>query len=117
MPGPYSTSLSAPGAVTHTLGPRDGLFLAQLTGTYAGVGLGVQATVDGTNYAPVTFLDRTAFARDPDGLLSALATGRVLEVDCGGFRAVRLDVTAVGSGTLTVTAYSSDPRHPAGGPV
>jgi hypothetical protein len=88
--------------------PTDHFVIITMSGTYTGVTVSLTGSIDGTNYAPVSFVDRSVFARDTDDSLSSLSTGKVLEVNGSGLKYIKLSCTAISTGSVTAVMNADD---------
>lgn len=107
--------VAADDVVTLQKPATDVFCLLQITGTYTGLAVTVEGAIGSgsdtpasADYAPVSFVDRSLFARDTDDALSSLSTGKTLEVNGSGLKWIRVKCTAISSGSATGTIYSDD---------
>lgn len=116
-------AVAASGATTATvsaLGAKQAVF--RITGTFTGFAATVQVSYDGTNYLTVgtnqAYIDGLGVSAFGTAITATAATGTVF-VETWGAQAVRLNVTAVASGTATITptanALASIPAASSGG--
>lgn len=79
-----------------------------LTGTFTGVSVVVEASLDGLEYVPLGVVDRGSYVLLLATDLVGLSSARTLEADGGGFLRMRVRCTAISSGSVSVTMTASD---------
>lgn len=77
----------------------------------SGVAYEVEASLDGVRFSPIGAIDESAAASVP-GSFTGQSAGRTLFVGATGFVAVRVRVTAVGSGAVHVSMVSANAPSP-----
>jgi len=109
MPATITSSLTATGSVTLVKPDTDTLTHVGIYGTYGTVTFVVEATLDGTNWAPVGVLLRTALTSTPLSSTISPADNAVLmyRVPSEACVGVRARVTAISSGTVSFILKSN----------
>ncbi len=84
-----------------------------VTGTFTGAAWTLQGSVDGTTYATIPFWDNTANGTIYVAQPSTTAVGTYVAF-AAGYKSIRINVTAVSTGTLVATLNSSagSAQHP-----
>jgi hypothetical protein len=77
-----------------------------ISGTFTGAAYTLQGSVDGTNYATIPFFGNTAGGTIYVAQPTATAVGTYV-APAAGYKSVRLNVTAVSTGTLVATLNAS----------
>ncbi len=77
-----------------------------ITGTFTGAAWTLQGSVDGTTYATIPFWDNTNSGTIYTAQPSA-TTGGTFKTSAAGYKSVRVNVSAVSTGTLVATLNSS----------
>jgi hypothetical protein len=93
-------ALTAPGTLTLTPIGLASVCQVAVTGTYTGLTFTFQGTVDGTNWQNLNGYPFQANTATVNGLTTSAATGNWI-VPCSGFAGVRVNVTAIASGSAT----------------
>jgi hypothetical protein len=101
--GQTINSATANAAYTVNLANAEGIVGFQVTGlTASGATLTIEATVDGT-----TWNSTNGFGSSSGSLFSTLTTDQGFRVNVGGRIGVRLRVSSIGTGTITVASSAS----------
>lgn len=106
MPVSTSDSLTTTGSVTLTKPASDNMCLIQASGTYGTLTFVIEGSLDGTNYFALS-----AWRYDTNALVTGTIAPsdnaeQVWRVPCDGLLYVRARVTALSSGTVTMTLAS-----------
>lgn len=100
-------TLSAAGSVTLTKPQAETLALVQISGTHAGFTFVLEGSIDGTNYVAVAAID-AATGQIVTGTISpAENASAVWKVPAEGFARIRLRLTAISTGSVSVAIVSS----------
>lgn len=101
------SSTPATGIATLWKPATDNLSQFQLSGTYGTVTLVFEGTIDGTNWSPVASVLASTGAAATGTIALSNDSEVIYSQNAAGFTGIRVAVSAIASGTLTVTAYSN----------